>query len=35
MVVLEQDPWEIPPDEISRIGIHMTIVGGRVVYTRD
>jgi predicted amidohydrolase YtcJ len=34
MVVLEQDPWEIPADAISRIRIHMTIVGGRVVYPR-
>jgi len=35
LVVLEQDPWETPPDQISRIGIHMTIVGGRIVYHRD
>ncbi len=35
LVVLEQDPWETPPDQISRIAIHMTIVGGRIVYHRD
>lgn len=35
MVVLEQDPWESPADEISRIGTHMTIVDGRVVYARE
>jgi len=32
MVVLEQDPWMCPPDEISAIGIHRTIVGGRIVF---
>jgi hypothetical protein len=35
LVVLERDPWETPPDQISRIGIHMTIVGGKVVYARS
>ena len=34
LVVLEQDPWETPADQISRIAIHMTIVGGRIVYQR-
>ena len=31
-VVLDRDPWETPPEAISQIGIHMTVVGGRVVY---
>jgi hypothetical protein len=35
LVVLERDPWETPPDQISRIGVHMTIVGGKVVYARS
>ncbi|MCU0590954.1 MAG: amidohydrolase [Desulfobacterales bacterium] len=35
LVVLERDPWETPPDQISRIGIDMTIVGGKVVYARS
>jgi len=32
LVVLERNPWETPPDEISQIGIYATIVGGRVVH---
>lgn len=35
MVVLDRDPWEVPPQEISRIGVDMTIVGGRIVYDRN
>jgi len=31
MVVLEKDPWESPPEEISTIGVHQTIVGGQTV----
>ncbi|MBI5579056.1 MAG: amidohydrolase family protein [Deltaproteobacteria bacterium] len=34
LVVLDRDPWETPPEEISRIGICMTVVGGRVVYCK-
>ena len=32
MVVLERDPWACPPEEISSIGIHSTIVCGRRVF---
>lgn len=32
LVVLERDPWETPPGEISRIGVHLTMVGGRIVH---
>jgi hypothetical protein len=32
MVVLERDPWDCPADEISNIGVHQTIVGGRTVH---
>jgi len=35
MVVLKQDPWKVSPEEISEIDIHMTIMGGRVVYERS
>jgi hypothetical protein len=32
MVVLERNPWDCPPEEISTIGVHQTIVGGRTVH---
>jgi predicted amidohydrolase YtcJ len=32
VVVLARDPWETPPEEISQIGVDVTIVGGRIVY---
>lgn len=32
LVVLDQDPWKTPPEEISRIGVLLTMVGGRVVH---
>ncbi len=32
LVVLDQDPWETPPEEISRIGVRLTMVGGRIVH---
>jgi len=31
-VVLEKDPWECHAEEISSIGVHQTIVGGRTVF---
>ncbi|MBU0732723.1 MAG: amidohydrolase family protein, partial [Proteobacteria bacterium] len=34
MVVLEEDPWSIDPDGISQIEIDMTIVGGKIAYSR-
>ncbi|MFO7710050.1 MAG: amidohydrolase [Desulfobacterales bacterium] len=34
LVALDKDPWETPPEEISRIGIRLTIVGGRIVHGR-
>jgi len=34
LVVLEQDPWAIPAEEIGQIGVALTIVGGRVVHGR-
>jgi len=35
MVVLAQDPWKTDPDEIRKIDIDMTIMGGRIVYERS
>jgi len=32
LVVLERDPWETPHEEISQIGVHLTMVGGRIVH---
>jgi hypothetical protein len=32
LVVLDQDPWETAPEEIGRIGVRLTLVGGRVVH---
>ena len=32
MVVLSEDPWRIPPEEIAKISVVMTILGGRVVH---
>jgi hypothetical protein len=35
MVVLAEDPWEVDPTMLSEIDVDMTILGGRVVYTRS
>jgi predicted amidohydrolase YtcJ len=32
LVVLEESPWEVAPDEIGEIDVAMTLVDGRVVY---
>jgi predicted amidohydrolase YtcJ len=32
LVVLDQDPWKTPPEEISQIGVRLTMVGGRIVH---
>ena len=32
MVVLEEDPWDCSPEDISAINIRRTIVGGRTVF---
>jgi hypothetical protein len=34
LVVLERDPLEVPPEEIPQCRVHMTLVGGKVVYGR-
>jgi predicted amidohydrolase YtcJ len=34
LVVLNRDPWDTVPDELSGIDVDMTIVGGRIVYRR-
>ena len=33
--VLEKDPFQIPEDEISQIGLEMTFKAGRIVYSRE
>ena len=35
LVILNQDPWKINPEDIGQIGVDMTIVGGNVVYPRE
>lgn len=34
LVVLDQDPTAIPPQRLPEVGIVMTIVGGKIVYSR-
>jgi len=34
LTVLSDDPRNVPPDEIENIAVEMTIVGGRVVYSK-
>ncbi len=35
MVILNRDPWSIPPEEISQIGVVNTIVDGKIVYAHE
>ena len=35
IVVLGNDPFTVPPQDIHKIQVEMTIVGGRVVYKKD
>lgn len=32
LVVLERDPFQVPPDKVADISVEMTIVGGEIVY---
>ncbi|MGA1083633.1 MAG: amidohydrolase family protein, partial [Burkholderiaceae bacterium] len=34
LVVLDRDPFTTPPDELDRIGVVATMVGGRWVHGR-
>jgi predicted amidohydrolase YtcJ len=34
LVVLSRDPFSVPPSEIASIAVELTIVGGRVVYSK-
>jgi predicted amidohydrolase YtcJ len=34
LTVLSHDPSEVPPSEIENIAVEMTIVGGKVVYSK-
>jgi hypothetical protein len=35
LVVLEESPWAVSPDEVADIDVWRTVVDGRVVYERD
>jgi predicted amidohydrolase YtcJ len=34
MVVLTEDPWEIDPNDIGKVSVLMTVLGGRVIYNQ-
>jgi predicted amidohydrolase YtcJ len=34
LTVLDRDPWNVNPSELSKIKVEMTIVGGKIVYRR-
>jgi len=34
-VVLAADPFASPPEELEKIAVDATVVGGRVVFSRD
>jgi predicted amidohydrolase YtcJ len=35
ITILEQDLTEIPPDEIRDVPVHMTLVGGKIMYYNE
>jgi predicted amidohydrolase YtcJ len=35
LIVISEDPYAVPPAELDRIQVELTIVGGRVVYQRQ
>jgi predicted amidohydrolase YtcJ len=35
LVVLSADPFQVPPEELERIEVEKTVVGGKVVYDRS
>jgi hypothetical protein len=35
VVVLQQDPWKVNPDEIGSIDVEMTIAGGKIVFQKN
>ena len=35
LVVLDRDPFQVPPEELKDIQVLMTMVGGEIVYERD
>ena len=35
LTVLSEDPFKVEPDQIRRISVEMTIVGGKIVYARS
>jgi predicted amidohydrolase YtcJ len=35
LIVISEDPYEVPPDELNRIQVDATVLGGRLVYQRE
>jgi predicted amidohydrolase YtcJ len=35
LVVLDRDPFQVPPEELKDIQVLMTMVGGEIVYERE
>jgi predicted amidohydrolase YtcJ len=35
LVVLDRDPTQLPPDELKRLQVEMTIIGGKIVWQRQ
>ncbi len=35
LVVLGEDPWQMSPDDLPKIPVDLTIIGGKVVWGRD
>ena len=35
LVVLDRDPFQVPPEELKGIQVLMTMVGGEIVYERE
>ena len=35
LVVLDRDPFQVPPEELKGIQVLMTMVGGEIVYDRE
>jgi hypothetical protein len=33
LVILKDDPFEVPPDRLGSVRVGQTIVGGKVVFT--
>jgi predicted amidohydrolase YtcJ len=34
MVVLDKNPFDVPPDELSKIAVDMSVIGGEIAHRR-